>query len=368
MTVRVLRAASWSAAIAIAHSALAAPPLVAQGLSFRVGGMRTQYADSLEGSAATLALRVLLAAGGAQAALEGSLSRFSAGAWAVQGGGGALWVARLGGPLSVGIAADGSANYLEGGTTSGTVAAGPVLAAVSGPWLASATANAGVLRRTDGVADRSLGGTIRLGYDHPLWRAGASLARTDAGWARYSDASGSFEVRRAALAVAVTGGVRTGDLGNEGWVQARAAWRFVPWASLELSAGSSPPDPTGFTRGSFVVAGVRLGVTRAGVAADFAAPRPGSALGIETSSDGRIRAIFTVPGAVSLAIAGAWNEWTPTPLTPLGDGRWLALLALNAGAHRFTLVDGRGRSFVPAGILSVPDDFGGKAGLLIVGP
>lgn len=362
-----VRAAGLAPVCVFAGLALTVDPLAAQDLSFGVGGMHTRYADSLDGAALTVSARATLPASPLHGAFEGSLSRFDAGGWAAQGGLGALWLAALGGPVRVGVAADGSASYLEGGTTSGSAAGGPVLAVGSGAWLASATATAGALRRTDGVSDRTIGGTLRLAVDRPAWSATAAVGRTDAGWARFSDASGSLEVRAAVVALAVTGGVRTGDLGDEGWVQARVAWRIAPWASLEIGAGSYPPDPTGFTRGSFAVAGVRLGVTAAGIAAEFEPIRPARTLVVQRSGADTVRAVFTVRAADGLAIAGEWNAWTPTPLAPLGAGRWLAVLPLGVGVHRFSLVDHEGRWFVPPGVLSVPDDLGGTVGLLLVG-
>lgn len=352
-------------ALLLAGLALSVSQLAAQGFSFRAGALRGHYGDSLDGSAASIGARALLIGAPVQGSVEGSVSRFDGGAWAAQGDLGALWLATRGGPVSAGLSAVASASYLEAGTISGSAGIGPVLSVAGGPWIVNASGAGGVLRGVDGLADHLFSGALRLAYVRSAWSLAVTVGGADAGRARFQDASGALELRSATVTGAVTGGYRTGDLGDESWVQGRAAWRFAPWASLEVGAGTYPPDPTGFTRGSFVVAGLRLGLTRAAVAPDFAPAQPARVL-VERSGEGEVRAVFTVRDADSLAIAGEWSEWTPIPLTPLGGHRWMAILPLGPGVHRFTLVDRQGRWFVPPGILSVPDDFGGKAGLLFV--
>ncbi len=72
------------------------------------------------------------------------------------------------------------------------------------------------------------------------------------------------------------------------------------------------------------------------------------------------------PHAERLAIAGDWNDWTAVAMRREGRGRWTVELPLAPGVYRYALlVDGRAWA-VPDGVPSLPDDFGGRVGVLVV--
>ena len=53
---------------------------------------------------------------------------------------------------------------------------------------------------------------------------------------------------------------------------------------------------------------------------------------------------FNNPTAVTVAIAGTFNDWHPEakPMHPMGDGRWLKETALACGTYEYCLVvDGK---------------------------
>ncbi|HWO87914.1 MAG TPA: glycogen-binding domain-containing protein [Gemmatimonadales bacterium] len=77
----------------------------------------------------------------------------------------------------------------------------------------------------------------------------------------------------------------------------------------------------------------------------------------------RVRA----PEARTVEIMGDFSDWRPVTLTAADDGSWIAVLELTSGIYRLNLrVDG-GVWEVPPGLAAQPDEFGGMAGVLIIG-
>ena len=128
---------------------------------------------------------------------------------------------------------------------------------------------------------------------------------------------------------------------------------------LEAGAGRYPPDVTGFLHGSFVHAGLRLGI---GPGARVA-PEP---VHVTRAGADEVTVRFTVADTDVVAVAGEWNAWATAPLETDGAGRRVLRVRLGPGVYRFALVGADGRFFVPPGVPSVPDDFGGTVGLLVV--
>jgi 1,4-alpha-glucan branching enzyme len=81
-----------------------------------------------------------------------------------------------------------------------------------------------------------------------------------------------------------------------------------------------------------------------------------------------VRFEFTHPTAVTVNIAGTFNDWQPEakPMHPLGGGRWLKETVLPPGNHEYCLVvDGQWMPD-PLAKESVPNPFGGMNSLLKV--
>jgi hypothetical protein len=347
-----------------------APPLRAQDLSVRVGGIHARYADSLTGTAGSFAGRLVLDAPRLRVGSSVSVAQFASGHSAVQFGGSALTLQPLGGAhtWSAGVLAQANGSWLEGGTLSGIATAGPVLAGASGPWLGWVAAQAGALRRIDGASDALYGGTLHLRRDLGAWGLDASASATRAGTVRWADFTLGVDGRAGPVSGGVVAGARSGGLGGGPWVQAQAAWRLAPSVALEVEGGKYPADITGFTHGLFVTAGVRLGLTRGALDTRRERLRAASdEVRVERAGRGLVRLVFRVPGARAVALAGEWNGWASAPLTARPDGRWEAVVRLAPGAYRFSLVVDGERWTVPSGVPSMPDDFGGRVGLLVVG-
>ncbi len=345
-----------------------APPLPAQDLSVRVGGLHARYADSLSGTAGSLAGRLVLDVRGVRLGTTLSMAQFTSGSWAAQFGASALTLRHLVGPLSVGPLAQGSGSWLQGGTLSGIATIGAVVAATSGDWLSWVSGEVGGVRRIDATGSGLVGATFHLRRDlGPDWGVDASASANAAGAVRYQDYTLGVDGRVGALSGAVSYGARAGGLGGGPWAQARAAWRVAPTVSIEMEGGKYPADITGFNHGLFLTAGVRVGLTRGALEGGGARTRPsGSVMRMERLRGGGVRLVFAVDDARDVALAGEWNDWTPMPLRRRDDGRWDGVVRLAPGAHRFSLVVNGQRWMVPAGVPTLPDDFGGQVGLLVV--
>jgi hypothetical protein len=180
-----------------------------------------------------------------------------------------------------------------------------------------------------------------------------------AGAQRYGDAGVSARFERQRATLDLLGGRRMGALGTVWWGQVRGAVRLGGPLWLEAGAGRYPPDVTGFLHGSFVHAGLRFGIGRGARTAR-------EAVHVTRAGADEVRVRFTVADTGVVGVAGEWNGWATGPLETDGAGRLLLRVRLRPGVYRFALVGADGRFFVPPGVPSLPDDFGGAVGLLVV--
>jgi hypothetical protein len=341
---------------------VAAAPLAAQQVTLRAGGIRATYADSLTGSAGTLGGEFSWGSSRARATLGSTFAQFTTGDWAMQGSSNVAL--RIAGGL--GVYVDAAANTLNDGSWSGTATGGLFAALVRGPLALSAFASAGGLRRVDVSPDRLLVAAGRARVLWKRWSLEGALTASQAGDSALADGTLALDVTVRSLRMGAVAGTRVGDLTHKQWLQGRAELRLTPLVSFETAAGGYPRDLTGFVSGKYVWAGLRLAIGgapgRLGTRRDAA-----RAVTVEPLDGARVRLTVRAGEARSLAIAGEWNGWTPQPLESLGEGRWTVVLPLGPGAWRFTLVADEERWFVPDGVPRLPDDFGGNAGLLVIG-
>ncbi len=338
-----------------------AGPLAAQEFSVSAAAGHARYADSISGTSGTVGVRLRIRSPTLWAALEAHHARFTSGTWASQAAAGVLAVRPLSVTTAFGLRADASGNALEGGPWSGVASAGALVATSWQEWILALEATGGVVRRIDETTDPIMAGAARLSRAWPSWTVGAEVAGTYTDSQRFADATLTAGYRRGPVTAGALAGVRLGDLGGSPWVQGRVEWQILQAAALELAIGTYPEDLTGFTEGLFVNAGIRVGRL----------PRPAAVpdrtTRVERLSGGAVRVSFSVPHATSVDIAGEWNQWTPVPLSQAASRRWETVLHLGPGAYRFSLiVDGR-QWVVPADVPTLPDDFGGSVGILIIG-
>ena len=355
--------------VAAAGMLLAAAPLSAQQVRFRIGGVRARYADTVSGSAGVFTTRLAWDGLRSTGTFDGSFTQFTSGTWAGQAAGSLFGIRLLSPHVGLGLRADGDGGYIEGGTWSAEGSAGPVAAVVAGRWIWSAGLAAGAVRNVFGSSDATFAGSLTMRRDLGAWSVQAGVSGTRAGPTRFADATVAAQLRAARFTLSALAGARSGDLGAKPWYQGRATFRVASWALLEAEAGTYPRDLSGFTDGAFLSFGVWLG----GGIRSIVQPRtPGfdasapPSVAVEVVDAGHQRVTFLVPGAHNVAIAGEWNEWTPVALERVDGEHWRVDLALSQGAHRFSLVVDGHRWMVPRGIATLPDDMGGTVGLLVV--
>jgi len=345
---------------AAATSVAAAAPLQAQEASLILGGIHTAYADSLSGTAATLGARLRLQTTGVWTQLEGFATRFTTGGWATQAGGGLLLLQGLSPHVAVGLRGDGNVNSIEDGPWSAIGSGGPYLVASTDGWIAAAGVTLGGVRTIDTLTSTLVTGVARLSHMNGRWTVDLRASNSWAHAIRFFDALAGLTYTDPHVTVSATGGIRTGDLGQDPWIQGQLEWRFLRHVGLEMAVGTYPADLTGFTSGFFASAGLRAGTHRIGVPVE-------RNVTVRRIGDERAEVTFVVRGAREVAIAGEWNSWTPTPLARIDGTHWRAAVPLGPGAYRFALVLDGERWVVPDGVPAMPDDFGGEVGLLMIG-
>jgi len=350
-------AATLLLALATAHS------MAAQSVTLRLGGFRTTYADSFSGAAGSAGADLVWAGTRSRASLGGSAAFFDVGGWAVSGSGSALRVLTARTDRGLYGRADAYGYGFEGGDWAGTATAGAVAAADAGAFVVSLSAVAGGVHRIDATDDVMGTLTGRLGHDAGIWSYEAWGAATRAGTVRYQDLGAGLHVGGAGTTLDLIGGGRFGDLGDVAWGNARAAVRLAGPAWLEAGVGKYPPDVTGFLHGTFVQAGMRIGLGRSTTIIARAAD---PALDVRREPGGSVVVVLRAADREPAAIAGDWDAWQPAPLESLGEGRWRTRLRLAPGIYHFTLLDREGNAFVPDGIPAEPDDFGTMTGLLTI--
>jgi hypothetical protein len=358
----VIRALLVSAALTVLTS-----PLGAQAVSVLVGAVRAEYADSVSGTAGFLSGRVSAASPAAAAAVEASFSEFVTGEWALQLGGFGTALHTVSERLAVGIAGGGDASNFEGGTWSGSGGVGPILVTVLGQMVTSLAGSFGGVRRVDETAFAVGTGNLRLrGFPTVGLGIEGGLSGVVADAFQYLDATVGLILRGSRLEAGVSGGERAGDFRDGAWGSARVVYAITPWTIVEAALGRYPRDITGFTEGLFGSVGVRFNLSRTARARWVS--EPVDAVRVERVNDERVRVTIrhSVRQGDRLEIAGDWNEWLPEALRQEGADRWAIDLRLTPGVYKFALlVNGEGWT-VPEGVPTVPDDFGGEVGLLVI--
>lgn len=327
-------------------------------LSLRAGALHARYGGNASGSAVSIAPRVDMRDGPARGSFEINLSSFANSGTALQAGF-EVSTSKEFGRAAVGLTTLASGNYLDAPNDNDL--SGTFLANVAFGWTIGRVV-AGVAGGAGYVRPRAFGGGSNV--RNVVASLGAELGGTtlllrgQQFWLRfgdYRDVNASVARRQGRLSFEAMAGARFFDTVNEGVWQVATAVELRPSLALEASAGRWPSSPEGFARGTFGAVGFRV----------FKRARLSPALAVVPAGPGRVRVTLTVPGRRELLIGGDWNEWTPVPMRHEGGNRWSIELPLGPGAHKFAIRRGD-EWMVPDGVPSLPDDFGGRAGLIVV--
>jgi len=191
------------------------------------------------------------------------------------------------------------------------------------------------------------------------------------------DATVGLSWRNRAVAVDLMQAWRRGignTRGRSSAPSARMVWTVSPPLALVAYGGRQLADVLrGVPQADYVGLSARwmIGARRGRAAAAVA---PGArADGIAESE----ATLTRVPGASALElrvdaaadatveIASSIRDWSPQPATRDGD-RFVLRLALPSGSHRVAVRINGGAWRAPRGLVAVPDDFGGTAGVVVV--
>lgn len=328
-----------------------------------LGGSRVQYADSLDGTAGAAGARLVFGRGLRGLSLDGAYSRFREGGWAVQGAaqGTALWP--VSGTWLLGFAAGAGVNDYQDGLASGTGAIGPMISFRRPRAQLVMGASGGAFRTIDGVWSHIASGSLR-GY----WMPGRGVT-LDAGVTgsladslRFADVTAQIQFFVARLRGSLLGGVRAGDLADRPWGSAEMAWDVASPLTVEAAAGRYPKDITGFSDGLYAQVGLRVHLLRRA----HPMPRPPGVV-IERVNGDRVRLLVRYRHPVeTLRIAGDWNGWLPTAMTPRGHSEWTIEVTLPPGSYQYALL-ADGNWVLPDGVAGMDDGFGGRVARLFVG-
>jgi len=343
----------------------ATSPVVGQRASLFAGGAHARYADSVSGTAASLGGELSLTSANAAGSGGVSYTKFTSGEWGVDLSLSGFAVRPATEPVILGLSFGGRFSDFEGGTWSGEGAVGPFAAKTLGSVMTSLAVTVGGVRRVDESSLSMARAGLTANY---TLRSGATLegglTGTTADTIQYADFTAGARLIWEGAALMLAVGARAGDLSDDPWFQASLEAELTPQATLEAGLGRYPRSLVGLTDGLYASAGVRFHI---GPSTRPAVGRTRLPLTVEPLGDGRLRVSLTYDEPVErLEIAGDWNGWVPLPLSQEGAGRWSFEVRLDPGIYRFSIVVNGSEWTVPDGVATVPDDFGGTVGLLVV--
>ena len=185
----------------------------------------------------------------------------------------------------------------------------------------------------------------------------------------YTDVVGGVNYDRERVVASVwVSGRFSATYGSSGAGSAIFQYYVTSAIALEASGGTYLADPyQGLPRADFLAAGVRLFSSRRALRTAATAPSQPVLQPLIAQRRGDTLVVrFRMPAARSVAVAGNWNAWTPSPLRDVGDDIWEATLQLQPGVYYFNLVVDGNDWVVPGGVATVPDGMGGVMAVLNV--
>lgn len=343
--------------------------------SVELGGVAIQYADSLNGVAATINPQLIADWGNRIADLSGTYSQFGSD-WSLQGqASGSLFF-----PLTSMVAElagfAGGSSHRDGSRT-GELLINARLHAQHRivEWFVGAGAG----QTTFGGESRTLV-LAEAGLSRSMSQGTATLTFTPVAMGdsiRYADTQASFSLQRGRIDFSALAGTRVGDqlesLGGTArvWGNLSVTSWFTSRAALTLSGGSYPIDPTqGFPGGRFISLGVRIQhpprLNRV-ASTDSTVGLEATALRFEIEHRGGVVTFRVLaPLAANVELAGDFTNWDPLQMAPAGNGWWTLSRTLNPGKYQINLRMNGGKWVVPPGLLGMLDEFGGSVGLLVI--
>jgi hypothetical protein len=318
----------------------------------------------------TVAPSVAFAGGPLRLGLDGAFSEFETGHLSGLITLGSAVGAKIYGPLRWELAGEGSALWYRSNPAVVTGLVTPRLRVDQGSF--SAWAGGGVggtnIRLPGSFVSRVDEG---MSYALPHVTSTFTIASNRVGIYHYTDVGGAIQSELGRFGLNAAGGTRSGALlgGVATWGVAEARATVVSGVAIILAAGSYPAD---LVRGApgyhFIGIGVRLSDA-------FRVRRPSLTTGRYSALNGASDVMpdartlrFTAPANAHVEIMADFTSWQPMPMIEVQPGLFQVTLAdaLRSGPHRVNIRVDNGDWSVPRELPPVVDDFGGKAGALVV--
>jgi hypothetical protein len=353
--------------------------------SVDLGGLALRYADSLKATAVAVTPHVATDWERGIAEASGTFSQFTNSTWSAQG----ELSASLLTPVSSGFLTElggfAGGSTRRDGTRTGEILGNGRLHIMRSA--AEAFIGAGAGRTWDGTVWRNLilgeaGGTVRYANGQATLALSPIILDDTT---RYTDTQLSLSLTNDRLEFAALLGARFGDrvmnLGTSArsWGSLSVIGWMTPRFALAASAGSYPVDPTqGFPGGRFVSLSLRLSTGRNHLGRSSPGPQPllepdaagaGAVISgfvAERTSPGVVTLRVNSPHALAVEISGDFTNWEPVQLERSLNGWWSRAFPIAPGKYQMNVRLDGGKWLVPSGLLTVIDEFGGTAGLLVV--
>jgi len=295
-----------------------------------------------------------------------AVSLLEGGVWASQGRAD-TWVAL---PLATGEIRPAVSAALAGSSRSDGVAAGSgaaLIEAVRNNVAVGVGAVTGVIQQEPGVGALRLRGRAWWQLDAAQASLTTEATRLLGAW--YTDIVGgvTFDGARTVGSVWLSGRLSKA-YGSTAAASATVQYFLTPSIAVEASGGNYLRDPfQGLPRAGFVAGGVRVFASRRQTMMRAAPVQPALQPLVAARRGGDTLVVrFRMPAALSVAIAGNWNEWKPEALHGLGEDIWEATLRLAPGTYYFNLVVDGSEWVVPGGVATISDGMGGLVAVLNV--
>jgi len=185
----------------------------------------------------------------------------------------------------------------------------------------------------------------------------------------YTDVVGGVTMDRGRWIASLWASARLSDAyGSKGAASAALQYFISPTVAVEAAAGSYLSDPfQGLPQAGFFSAGVRIhGAPRSAAPAPTLQARLAPLVAQHRGGGDSVVVRFRMNATRSVAIAGDWNAWQPSPLRALGDDIWEATMVLSPGTYHFNLLVDGNDWVVPGGVAVVSDGMGGFVAVLTV--
>jgi hypothetical protein len=357
--------------------------------SVELGGVALRYADTLSTTAVAITPRLTADWNSASVDAFGTYSQFTTGGWATQG----ILSASQFVPVRHGLFGELS-GFIGGSTHSDGTRTGELIA--NGRVHVSRGDNEmfgglGVGRTWDEAAWRSIllgeaGVSLHLRQTSALLTITPTMVNDSI---KYADTQASLTRKGDRVEFGALLGFRVGDqvatlsANVKSWASASAVFWMTPGIALVAGIGNYPIDPTqGFPGGRFASLSFRLarrerpseGSEASEPTADEPAPSApaASAMPVVTQfsakrrTDSMVTLQVHVPGAQLVEINGDFTNWDPIKLAPAGADSWSVTVPMKSGNYQMNVRVNGGKWIVPAGLLSMSDEFGGTVGLLVI--